>query len=76
MRAEQPLGRPIYGFTPHLPASQLRPDEHMVDADQARMALVATRDRHDRVIVADKLDGACTGEAKIHGVTVSTAQGP
>lgn len=54
----KPLGGPAYGHIPHLPGSRLGPGDHHCAPGQARIATVKTRDRHDRVIVQEKLDGS------------------
>jgi len=57
MRADKPLGRKTYGHIPHLPGSRTGPGDHMCHEGQARIATVKTRDKHDTVIVTEKLDG-------------------
>jgi hypothetical protein len=61
----RPLGRPAYGSIPHLPGSRLGPGDHTCEPGQAALATVRTRDRHDRVIVQEKLDGSCVAVARI-----------
>lgn len=64
----KPLNRKAYGSIGHLPASRLDPGDHKVSSGMARICTQRTRDRHDRVIVQEKLDGSCVAVAKIDGV--------
>lgn len=59
--AEQskPLGTKAYGHIPHLPSSRTGPGDHHCSSGQANIATVKVRDKHDRVIVQEKLDGTC-----------------
>lgn len=63
----KPLGRKAYGSIPHLPNSRLGPGEHHVHEGQARICTQRARDRHDRIIVTEKLDGANVAIANIGG---------
>ncbi len=65
--SDKPLGRKAYGSIGHLPNSRLGPGDHMVSEGQARIATVRARDKHDRVVVQEKLDGSCTAVAKVSG---------
>lgn len=62
---KKPLGRKNYGSIPHLPDSRSGPGDHHCDEGQARIATVRTRDKHDTVIVQEKLDGSNVGVARI-----------
>jgi hypothetical protein len=64
----KPLGIKNYGHIPHLPGSRIGPGDHHCDAGQARIATLAARDRHDRVIVLEKLDGSNVGVARVGGM--------
>ena len=66
-RAGKPLGRKAYGSIPHLPDSRIGPGEHHIHEGQARICTKRPRDRHDRVIVTEKLDGANVAVANIDG---------
>lgn len=61
----KPLGRKAYGSIPHLPNSRMGPGDHKCHEGQARIATIKTRDRHDTVLVQEKLDGTCVAVAKI-----------
>lgn len=61
----KPIGRKNYGSIPHLPNSRLGPADHCCTEGQARIATVKVRDRHDRIIVQEKLDGSNVGVARV-----------
>lgn len=63
----KPLGIKAYGHIPHLPGSRMGPGDHRCDKGQARIATEKLRDRHDVVIVQEKLDGSCVAVARIDG---------
>ena len=67
MRANKPLGHPAYGSIGHLPNSRLGPGDHCVPEGQAKICIEKLRDRHDRIWVTEKLDGACASVAMIDG---------
>jgi len=64
---QKPLGIKAYGSIPHLPSSRLGPGDHHVSPGQARICCEKVRDRHDLIVVQEKLDGSCTAVAKING---------
>lgn len=64
----KPLGRKAYGSIGHLPNSRLGSGDHCVPDGQARICTERVRDKHDRVIVQEKLDGSCTAVALLDGV--------
>lgn len=63
----KPLGHKAYGSIPHLPGSRLGPADHHCEVGQARIATEKARDRHDLIIVQEKLDGSCCAVANIEG---------
>jgi hypothetical protein len=67
----KPLGRKNYGSIGHLPSSRMGPGDHSVHDGQGRICTSVTRDRHDKVIVTEKLDGSNVGIAKINGMIVA-----
>lgn len=71
MSAHKPTGAKAYGSIPHLPGSRLGPGDHRVSPGQARIACEQTRDRHDEVIVEEKLDGSCVAVARVRGELVA-----
>jgi len=66
-KKRKPLNRKSYGSIGHLPNSRLGPSDHTVHEGQARICTKKTRDKHDRVIVQEKLDGSCTAVALANG---------
>ncbi len=56
--SRKPLGTRAYGHIPHLLGSRMGPGDHHCHAGQARICTVETRDRHDAVIVQEKLGQA------------------
>lgn len=68
--AVKPLGRKAYGHIAHLPGSRMGPADHKCHEGQARIATERARDKHDRIIVQEKLDGTCVAVAKINGEIV------
>lgn len=69
-RVAKPLGIRAYGSIPHLPGSRRGPADIGLSEQQARIATTKTRDRHDVVIVEEKLDGSCVAVANIDGSIV------
>lgn len=67
----KPLGRKNYGSIGHLPCSRMGPSDHAVHEGQARIATQKVRDKHDLVIVTEKLDGSNVGIARIGGSIVA-----
>ncbi|MFM9962088.1 MAG: RNA ligase family protein [Planctomycetaceae bacterium] len=66
----KPLNQKAYGSIGHLPNSRLGPGDHRVPDGQAKICCVKTRDKHDRIIVQEKLDGSCVAVALLDGVLV------
>lgn len=66
-KATKPLGQKAYGSIPHLPGSRLGPGDHKCSDGQARIACEKPRDKHDRIIVQEKLDGSNVAVAKVEG---------
>lgn len=64
---KKPLGRKAYGSTPHLPGSRVGPGDWHIPDGQARILTKHPRDRHDRIIVTEKLDGSCVVVARHEG---------
>lgn len=63
----KPLGRKAYGSIPHLPGSRLGPGDHHCHVGQDAICQTKARDRHDRIIVTEKLDGGNVAIAKVGG---------
>lgn len=62
---KKPLGRKNYGSIGHLPCSRMGPADHKVPEGQALIATQKPRDKHDFVVVQEKLDGSNVGVAMI-----------
>ncbi len=67
MAGFKPLGRKSYGSIGHLPSSRLGPGDHKVADGQARICTEKARDKHDVIIVQEKLDGSNVGVANVGG---------
>lgn len=68
IQAMKPLNAKNYGSIAHLPNSRMGPADHACHEGQLRIATIKTRDRHDRIIVTEKLDGSNVGIANVDGV--------
>lgn len=66
----KPLGGKGYGSTPHLLGSRVGPGDWHIHEGQARILTERARDRHDRIIVTEKLDGSCVTVANVGGAAV------
>lgn len=75
MKLFKPLGKKSYGSIPHLPESRLGEGEHCVSPGQARIATEKKRDKRDRVIVQEKLDGGNVGVALLNGEILAITRG-
>lgn len=69
-KPDKPLGHKAYGSIPHLIGSRRGPGDVGVNAGQHRICTEKARDKHDVIIVQEKLDGSCVSVAKIDGVIV------
>jgi hypothetical protein len=65
--SDKPLGRKSYGSIAHLPCSRMGPADRKISEGQAIIATLKKRDKHDKIIVQEKLDGSNVGIAKIDG---------
>lgn len=63
----KPLGHKNYGSIGHLPSSRMGPSDRHVHPGQARICTEQARDRHDVIIVTEKLDGSNVGIANVDG---------
>lgn len=61
----KPLGHKAYGHIPHLPGSRMGPADHHCHEGQARICTEQVRDKWDRIIVQEKLDGSCCSVAML-----------
>lgn len=67
----KPLKGKAYGSIPHLLGSRMGPADHHCHEGQSRIATKELRDRHDVVVVQEKLDGSCCAIARIEGAIVA-----
>ena len=70
-RAKKPLGTKAYGSICHLPGSRLGPGDHKLNAGQAKILTEKARDRHDVIIVQEKLDGSNVAVANVGGTVLA-----
>lgn len=63
----KPLGRKNYGSIGHLPGSRRGPADFGVPEGQGAICTDKVRDKHDLVIVQEKLDGSNVGIANLDG---------
>lgn len=68
-KAQKPLGARAYGHIGHLPSSRLGHGDHHVHEGQAAICTRKPR-KGDRIIVQEKLDGACMSVANVDGFIV------
>lgn len=67
----KPLGHKAYGSIPHLPGSRLGEGDHHCSPGQARIACEKKRDKHDHIVVQEKLDGSCCAVAKVNNEIIA-----
>lgn len=67
----KPLGRKNYGSIGHLPCSRMGPADHCCHVGQQRIVTEKARDRYDRIIVTEKLDGSNVGIANLDGAILA-----
>lgn len=71
MKKNKPLGIKNYGSIPHLLTSKLGKGDHHIHEGQHRICTEKARDKHDVIIVQEKIDGSNVGVAKINGNIVA-----
>lgn len=62
----KPLNKKSYGSIPHLIGSRMGPADHHASVGQVRICTEKARDRHDLIIVQEKLDGGNVGIVKLN----------
>jgi hypothetical protein len=67
----KPLGHKAYGSIPHLSQSKLGDGDHHCQPGQEAIATKKARDKHDLIIIQEKLDGSNCSVAKINGEIVA-----
>jgi hypothetical protein len=68
---EKPLGCKAYGSIAHLPGSRLGPGDHKLTEGQARILTQKPRDKHDLIVVREKLDGSNVAVARVKGELIA-----
>lgn len=63
----KPLGHKSYGTIPHLQGSRMTPTDKHCEPGQQRIITEKARDKHDYIIVQEKVDGSNCTIAKING---------
>lgn len=71
IQEKKPLGQKAYGHIAHLPGSRMGPADHHCHEGQARICTEKARDKHDLIIVQEKLDGSCCSVANVGGDIVA-----
>lgn len=66
-KPDRPLGIKNYGSIGHLPGSRMGQGDHKCSDGQRRIATERARDKHEIVIVQEKLDGSNVGVARVDG---------
>lgn len=67
----KPLGHKAYGHIPHLHGSRMTPSDKHCEFGQQKIATEKKRDKHDLIIVQEKLDGSNCSVAKINNEIVA-----
>ena len=67
----KPLGHKAYGSIPHFKPSRLGPGDNHCEPGQEAIMTKKTRDRHDLIIVQEKLDGSNCSVAKLNGEIIA-----
>jgi len=68
---EKPLNKRNYGSIGHLPNSRRGSKDYGIDKGQSVICQEKARDKHDVIIVQEKLDGTNVGVAKVDGAVVA-----
>jgi ATP-dependent RNA circularization protein (DNA/RNA ligase family) len=63
----KPLGIKSYGSIPHFQGSRVGPSDHHCSPGQKTICTLQKRDKHDVIIVQQKLDGGNVGVCKVNG---------
>lgn len=74
MKNVKPLGYKSYGSIPHLIGSRMGPSDHHAEPGQCRIATEKSRDKHDYIIVQEKLDGGNVAIAKHEGRIIALSR--
>jgi len=66
----KPLNGKCYGHISHLRHSRMGPGDHVCNIGDEIRATINVKDKHDRIIVEEKLDGTNVGVAKINHMCI------
>lgn len=67
----KPLGKKSYGSIPHLIGSRLGSGDYHAHEGQVKICTEKSRDKHDIIIVQEKLDGGNVGVVKLNGKIIA-----
>lgn len=67
---KKPLNRKCYGHISHLRGSRTSPGDHICNMGDQIRATVEVKDKHDRIVVLEKIDGSNVGVAKLHNICI------
>ncbi len=70
----KPLGHKSYGHIAHLPGSRMGPADHKCHEGQKKIACEKTRDKYDRIIIQEKLDGSNVSVTLINDEIISMSR--
>jgi hypothetical protein len=73
IKPTKPLGGKAYGSIGHLPRSRVGPSDWHIHEGQAKICLEKPR-KGDRIIVCEKLDGACMAVANVGGKLIALSR--
>lgn len=68
---KKPLGQTSYGHIPHLPGSRMGPADKKCHEGQERIATIKARNKHDMIVIQEKLDGSNVSIARVAGEIVA-----
>jgi hypothetical protein len=71
MKDIKPLGYRSYGTIPHFEGSRVTPADKHCEPGQQKIVTEKTRDRHDLIIVQEKVDGSNCTVAKLNGQIIA-----
>ncbi len=70
----KPLGRKAYGHIPHFIGSRMTPADKHCEPGHQKILTQKARDRHDLIIVQEKLDGSNCSVAKVDGEIIALSR--
>lgn len=70
MNNRKPLNGKCYGHIAHLRHSRMGPGDHVCNIGDEIRATINVKDKYDRIVVQEKLDGTNVGVAKINNMCI------